>query len=188
MDQKIYLYDKETFVLNAKAEKHNASILFMDFSTDSQMIQSDSADQEHLNHNSNDGQHFGLPSQLKNVDWFTYTCTYGWPCQGIWPGKKDLGAPTPVSCNRSNDRRMIAVGESKGGVGLYNYPALSKTAKKRQELGHAGEVSNCRFSIDDETLVTVGKHDRGILVWKVKSAVVREGAAGEKKEGEEKKE
>jgi microtubule-associated protein-like 6 len=192
MDQKIYLYETKNFVLRGKAEKHNASILFFDFSTDSQMIQSDSADHEHLNHNSNDGAHFGLPSQLKNVDWFTYTCLYGWPCQGIWPTKKEVDAPLPVSCHRSGDRRMLAVGQSKGGVALYNYPAVSKTSQKRTEQGHAGEVANCRFSIDDETLVTVGKHDRGILVWKVRNAAVREAGEGKaEKEGgkaEEKKE
>ena len=184
MDQKVYLYETKNFVLRAKAEKHNASITFLDFSTDSQMIQSDSTDQEHLCHNSNDGQYFALPSQLKNVDWFTYTCTYGWPCQGIWPLKKDVGAPTPVSAHRSGDRRLLAAGTNQGQVKLYNYPAL-KSAKCSVELGHSGEVANCRFALDDGTLVTVGKQDRSIFIWRVTGS----GGKGESaKGGEEKKE
>jgi len=183
MDQKIYLYETKNFVLRAKCEKHNASILFLDWSTDSQMIQSDSADQEHLNHNANDGAHFGLPSQLKNVDWATHTCTYGWSCQGIWPPKKAIGSSTPVCADRSTDRKLIATGLNKGEVRLYNYPAL-KSARGLQELGHAGEVANARFSLDDETLVTIGKNDRAILVWRVKSSVKK---SVDKNKGEEKK-
>jgi WD40 repeat protein len=94
----------------------------------------------------------------------------------------------PVSCNRSADRKLLAVGQNKGDVALYNYPATSKTSKSRTVKGHSGEVANTRFSIDDETLVTVGKHDRGILVWKVKNATVKEGGEGGAKKEEEKKE
>ena len=190
MDQKIYLYESKNFVLQAKAEKHNASILFFDYSTDSQMVQSDSADFEHLVHNANDGAQFGLPSQLKNVDWFTYTCIYGWPVQGIWPTKKaseqavGLAASEPVCCHRSGDRKLLAAATNKGQVKLYNYPVLSKGAKFKQETGHAGEVSNCRFSIDDSTLVTVGKNDRTILVWKVNRSRVEK---GKESEGDEEK-
>ncbi|GMH99995.1 hypothetical protein TrVE_jg4710 [Triparma verrucosa] len=183
MDQKVYLYETKNFVLRAKAEKHNASILFFDFSTDSQMIMSDAADQEHLIHNSNDGAHFGLPSQIKNVDWFTYTCIYGWPCQGIWPTKKEIGAPVPVCANRSGDRKLLATGMTGGQVKLYNYPAL-KSAKGSVELGHSGEVANCRFALDDETLVTVGKNDRAIFVWRLVGGVSKDGKGA----GEEKKE
>ena len=123
----------------------------------------------------NDGAHFGLPSQLKNVDWFTYTCIYGWPVQGIWPLKKNAeslavassATADPVCCHRSGDRKLLATATNKGHVKLYNYPVLSKGSKFRTETGHAGDVSSCRFSIDDETLVTIGKNDRTILVWKV---------------------
>jgi len=88
MDQKIYLYESKNFILRAKGEKHNSSILWFDFSADSQMVQSDSHDFEHLNHNANDGAHFGLPSQLKNVDYHTHSCIYGWPVQGSQPAKQ----------------------------------------------------------------------------------------------------
>ena len=78
---------------------------------------------------------------------------------------------------------MIATGLNKGEVRLYNYPAL-KSARGLQELGHAGEVANARFSLDDETLVTIGKNDRAILVWRVKSSVKK---SVDKNKGEEKK-
>ena len=174
MDQKIYLYENNNFVLRARAEKHNASILFFDWSTDSQMVQSDSADFEHLNHNANDGAHFGLPSQLKNVDYETYTCVYGWPVQGIHPQKK-LGADPkdivePVCAHRSGDRKLLATGSDKGDIRLFNYPVINKTSKSRRETGHSSDVANCRFSSSNEVLVTIGKHDRTILVWRVKRA------------------
>ena len=172
MDQKIYLYENNNFVLRARAEKHNASILFFDWSTDSQMVQSDSADFEHLNHNANDGAHFGLPSQLKNVDYETYTCVYGWPVQGIHPAKKLGGGGEdhlePICAHRSKDRKLLATGSDKGDIRLFNYPVISKNSKFRKQTGHSSDVANCRFSSDDNVLITIGKHDRTILVWKVK--------------------
>ncbi|CAM9624849.1 unnamed protein product, partial [Heterosigma akashiwo] len=71
-----------SYVLKAKCEKHNSYISFFDFSHDSYYVQSDSADFEHLYHYTTDGAHTNLTSQLKNVDWASYTCTYGWPVQG----------------------------------------------------------------------------------------------------------
>ena len=61
----------------------------------------------------------------------------------------------------------------------------SVSAKGSVELGHSGEVANCRFALDDETLVTVGKNDRAIVVWRLVGGVSKDGkgAGEEKKEG-----
>ena len=91
----------------------------------------------------------------------------------------------PICANRSGDRRLLATGLSRGEVRLYNYPAL-KNARGIQELGHSGEVANCRFSLDDETLVTIGKNDRAILVWRLRGGGGGKKPANEDK-GEEKK-
>ena len=82
MDHKIYLYNSNTFRLKGMCDRHNSHIKNFDFSDDSVYIQSDSGDYEHLYFEAEDGQYFASGSQLKDITWNDWTCTYGWPVQG----------------------------------------------------------------------------------------------------------
>ena len=47
------------------------------------------------------GEILSLPSQIKDIEWDTYTCRYGWHVSGIWPTtveemKLRLSEPTCV--------------------------------------------------------------------------------------------
>lgn len=82
MDHKIYLYNGETYRLKGTCDRHNSHIKEVNFSADSMYIQSDSADNEHLYFEAEDGEYFSAGSQLKDIKWADWTCIYGWPVQG----------------------------------------------------------------------------------------------------------
>ena len=82
MDHKIYVYSRETYRLKGTCDRHNSYVKNFDFSEDSVYIQSDSGDYEHLYFEAEDGEYFASGSQLKNIRWSEWTCTYGWPVQG----------------------------------------------------------------------------------------------------------
>lgn len=48
-----------------------------------------------------------------------------------------------------------------------NYPAISKDAPVNISSAHVDEVSKVRFSIDGKYLISIGKNDRCIMIWKV---------------------
>jgi echinoderm microtubule-associated protein-like 6 len=82
MDHKLYIYDRDTFRLRGTCDRHNTAVKGFDYSEDSVYIQSDSADFEHLYFEAEDGEYFGAGSQLKDIKWNDWTCTFGWPVQG----------------------------------------------------------------------------------------------------------
>jgi WD40 repeat protein len=83
MDHKIYIYNGETYRLKGTCDRHNSYIKEVNYSADSMYIQSDSADNEHLFFEAEDGEYFAAGSQLKDIKWADWTCLYGWPVQGI---------------------------------------------------------------------------------------------------------
>ena len=178
-DQKIYLYDASSTVLRAKCVKHNAAIQCVDFSSDSAYVQSDGIDFEHLYHSSMDGAHFKLPSQLKNVQWETWSCIYGWPVQGIWPSMADTkfgGKAEPSCVQRSCDGKMLAAGYEDGTLRVYRYPCLEKRAEYVADRVGKSPVSRIAWTADDKHLVAIGRADRAIYVFDV-AALEQGGAA-----------
>ena len=172
MDNKIYIYSLESFRLKATCDKHNSYIRFFDFSKDGGYIQSDSGDFDHLYFETSDGSFFAAQSQLKNMEWNSWTCLYGWPVQGIWPSyleRTEEGKPDPTSLHRTLDQQLTCVGNEKGGVRVYNCPVVNKTAQYLEESKptHTGEVGNTRFSIDGKYAISVGKSDRCVVIWRV---------------------
>ena len=171
MDQKVYLYDTETTHMRAKCLKHNSFITHLDFSSDSKYIQSDSRDYEHLYYNAADGAHVRLPSQLKDADFHDWSCIYGWPTQGAWAafgGDKGRDPKCDITTlNASNDKTLLASGDEAGAVRLLRYPCAQKSVSLHCSHHHVAHVAKVAFTADDLYLVTVGKMDRSIVVWKV---------------------
>lgn len=63
----------------------------------------------------------------RNEKWATWTCTLGWPVQGIWPKSGDSTDINAVS--RSNEKTpdgyyLLAKGDDNSKVSLLRYPSL----------------------------------------------------------------
>ena len=170
MDHKIYIYHRESFRLKGHCDRHNSYIKEFDFSEDGTYIQSDSGDFEHLYFEAEDGEYFSSGSHLKDIRWASWTCIFGWPVQGAWPFVDDVanGVAIEPSCmHRAPNETLLGVGDAKGKLKLHHYPCVSKESVPLEFDAHDGEIAKVRFTCDNKHVITVGKKDRSIIIWKL---------------------
>ena len=162
-------------------DRHNSYVKTFDFSEDSVYIQSDSGDYEHLYFEAEDGEYFASGSQLKNIRWSDWTCTFGWPIQGknsarytsnlhptsytfllpaqfkpgAWPYFDDVDkgrAFEPTAVHRSADETLLAVGDTSGAVKIFNYPCLAKDVRLLSTLTIHHSINSLFFLNNIRTL------------------------------------
>lgn len=73
----------------------------------------------------------------------------------------------PTAVHRSHDENLLVAGDTSGAVKVFNYPCLTKDAVPTKHRGHIKEVAKVRFSCDGKFVISLGKHDRTIMIWKV---------------------
>ena len=112
----------------------------------------------------NKGQQITSASSLRNTQWDTWTCTLGWPVQGIWPKGAD-GTDVNSVC-RSMSEEVIATTDDFGQVKLFSYPCVEANAMSVEYRGHSSHVTTCRFTHDDKHLITTGGMDKCVFQWK----------------------
>ncbi len=120
------------------------------------------------------GSQVASASALKNVVWGTWTCTLGWPVQGIWPAVDDNDGADYTSVDRSNKHHRLVTTDEFGKIRLYNYPCLRKDAGFVHYGGHSSRVTKARFSQNDSHVITVGGTDRCVFQWRHKHEVLTE--------------
>jgi len=64
-------------------------------------------------------------SSAKNIEYHTWTCLFGFPVQGIWPG---VDYTDVNSTCRSNSRTILATADDFGKVKLFKYPCVVEKA------------------------------------------------------------
>lgn len=101
-------------------------------------------------------------SSAKDIDWYTWTCVLGFPVIGIWPGVDMTDVNT---CCRSFNRRILATGEDSSKVKLFKYPCYIEKAKFKEYFGHSSHLTEVKFTVGDNYLVTVGGNDKTVIVW-----------------------
>lgn len=167
-DDKIYLYDGHSFTLRAKCEKHNSFITHLDFSADSSYLTSNCGAYEQLFYNAIDGTYINSASQLKDTQWASWTCTLGWPVQGLWASMEDATEGSDVmACHRSHGGDMVASVYANGEVKLHAFPCIKKGAASEAGQGHCARLTNVRWTLSDECVLSTGAEDRCIFQWKV---------------------
>ena len=106
----------------------------------------------------------GGASALKNETWSTWTCTLGWPVQGIFPPCAD--GSDINSCDRGPEGTTMATADDFGMVKLFKYPCPVEKACFNQFVGHSSHVTNVRFVKKSPYLITTGGEDKCIFQWK----------------------
>ena len=165
-DNKIYLYAVDKgYKLRAKFTGHNSFITHLDFSADSQFLQSNCGAYELLFSDVLTGNQIKSASDLRDTEWYTNTCVLGWGIQGIWgPG---MDGSDINSCVRSTAGNVVVTTADDGKLRLYNWPCVDKKeAQFEVGSGHSSHVANSCWTCYDEFLVTTGGGDRCIFVWK----------------------
>jgi microtubule-associated protein-like 6 len=168
---------------------HSSYITHLDFSRDSRWIQSTCGAYELLFwdvRSPNPGRAYTSKkpkrirqqtsaSAMRDIEWSTWTCTLGWPVQGIWP--KCADGTDINSVHLSNDlskddssvkkiSRTLITADDSGMLKMFRYPCIEKGAPFAVESGHSSHVTNVRWSCDNEWVVSTGGNDRCVFQWK----------------------
>ena len=165
----VYLYNVRgdgsnvQLTLRAKFSKHNSFITHLDFSADSRYLQSNCGAYELLFSDTSNGSQITSASQLKDVKWATWTCTLGWPVQGIWPPCSDGSDINAV--DRSHSGHLVATADDFGKVKVFRYPCLTPDSQAIVSSGHSSHVMNVRWSVADAYLISVGGNDKCVCQW-----------------------
>jgi len=147
----------------ARCTGHSATVRGVDWSLDSSIIMSHSADLELLYWNARTGKQVTL--NQRDTEWATYTCNLGFPVMGIWPPESD---GTDVnSVDRSKSCKYLATADDDGMVKLFNYPVVVDDAPHRAYRGHCSHVMGVRFNKDDSLLCSAGGKDWAIFQFRV---------------------
>ena len=84
-DNSVILYDVLShFKKKAKFNKHNSHITHIDFSADSEYLQTCCGGLELLYSEVSKGQQIHNMKYIRDFEWDTWSLPFGWPVQGIW--------------------------------------------------------------------------------------------------------
>jgi len=174
-DQVIDLYDcaASTYVRLARCKGHSATVLHIDWSADSKMLQSQCNAYELLYWNCDRGDpepgwEAGQPSPFKDrrkrelygrqildeqrdQQWDSWTSCFGFDVLGIWPPDyinpdiNMVARSPPLERDGINQRQLVAVADNYSGVMVLNYPAVVNKQPCHYHLGHASHVGNVRW-------------------------------------------
>jgi microtubule-associated protein-like 6 len=141
---------------------HHSTVTHLDFSLDGNTIMSNCTSYEILFFDTKVGKN--LPSgasAFKNETWATWTCSLGWPVQGIWPA---FSNGTDINAvDRSPDGTVLATADDFGKVKLFRYPNPIEKASNQQYAGHSSHVTNVRFIKNAAYVISTGGEDKSIF-------------------------
>lgn len=89
---------------------------------------------------------------LRDEIWHSWTCTLGWPVQGIFPAYSngtDVNYVDRTNSKHPDGYYVIATGDDFGKVNLFKYPALDLHSQSKAFRGHSSHVPCVKFSHDD---------------------------------------
>ena len=165
-DNVIYLLETKSYACLAKCKGHHSFITGLDFSEDGRVLQSVSGDYELLFWNARTGRQICSPTDVRDAEWRTITCTLGWSVQGIWPSDGDGTDVNTV--DRSPNHKLLATGDDFHSVKLFKYPCYKEKAPFKQYKGHSEHVMKVKFSADGKYLYSVGGLDKAVLQFEIK--------------------
>jgi echinoderm microtubule-associated protein-like 6 len=140
--------------LRSTFAKHNSVINHLDLSADGRFMQSNCSAYELLFCDTHTGKQITSASELKDVKWASWTCTLGWPVQGIWAGGMDGSDINAVA--RSHSGHLVATADDLGKVNLLRYPAVKSGSGSVAYAAHSSHVMNVRWTTADEFLLSCG--------------------------------
>lgn len=168
------LYSVPDFRRRAVLKKHSGPVTHIDWAMSEKpsYLQAASENQELLFFNSLEFSHVTKTDEkIKNEAWSTLSCIYGWSLQGIWKDHMPLGTEVNI-VDRSNTQfykeyHAVATAEDGCVCKVYKWPCVQYNAEPLLLEGHSSFISNVKWSVNDEHLITVGGEDQTIILWKV---------------------
>jgi len=167
-DKKLCVYQLTT---QTKPAVNNISLLSIidlssvpinfDFSQDGKYLRTSTESNELLFHEAGPGLLIKEPSKLKDCQWETQTCIFGWNVQGV----RRENEPDVQSLDCSAQDSSMVSGDSLGRIKMHQYPCTTSAAQFITYPAHLGPVANTRF-LPGGYVVSSGVVDNTIMIWR----------------------
>ncbi|EEB10507.1 WD-repeat protein, putative [Pediculus humanus corporis] len=145
----------------------NQPIIQLDWSSDGNYLQTTTSDYDLLYWDTKALIAEKSPITMKDVKWYTQTCTTGYTVSGIWNNRYYPMASLIITLNRSSAHDLLVTGDADGYLRLFRYPCLSPKAEYTEEKVYSLQVGCARFLFNDKNVVTVGGTDAALMLWDV---------------------
>lgn len=168
-DSQIITYDvTRNYAPMKRIKSHHSTVTHLDFSMDNSALMSNCTSYEILFHDMNTGKQVTSgASMYKDEQWSSWSCTLGWPVQGIFPPCAD--GSDINACERSPDGTVLATGDDFRMVKLFRYPCPVEEAAYQKYTGHSEHITNVGFSRNaqgQKYLISTGGEDKAVFQWK----------------------
>lgn len=168
-DSKIYVYDAwDNFKFVKTLSDHSQPVVALDITKDGNKMVSHGEHGEIRIWNTNN---YGRISEdiLKIVlhsDWYSRQGIYGLDCIGVYePYRK---ATDVLSLSQAKELSLLVTGDVSGNVKLFSYPTPTLGSPYKLLRGHSpGGVSRLEFTFENKLLVSIGRHDKSLIVWEI---------------------
>ncbi|KAJ3094520.1 Echinoderm microtubule-associated protein-like 5 [Phlyctochytrium planicorne] len=147
---------------------HSSFVTHLDWSADSTHIQSNSGDYELLYWAIPSLQQVTSATSVKDVEWATFSCIFGWPVQGIW--EKGMDGTDINTLDRNPAKTISASGDDFFNVRLHVYPAVHEEMPVKKFTGHGSHVTKTLFTAKGTHLISLGGMDGCAFQWRVDNA------------------
>eukprot|EP01105_Mastigella_eilhardi_P004485 TRINITY_DN1599_c0_g1_i4.p1 TRINITY_DN1599_c0_g1~~TRINITY_DN1599_c0_g1_i4.p1 ORF type:complete len:776 (-),score=155.27 TRINITY_DN1599_c0_g1_i4:492-2624(-) len=137
-DATLDIYDvAENYALKATCSGHASPVTHVDWSKDGAYLQSCGEANDMLYWTSSGKQLKGA-HQVRDVEWDTMTCPFGWSISGVWEG-----AHCPIQAmDRAHGKRALAVALEDGTVCLHSYPFVRGNVRGWSRLCPVQRIGN----------------------------------------------
>jgi WD40 repeat protein len=181
LDRIIYIYDAlNNFQLLGQLPGHNEGIRSLDISSNGQYLVSESILNDikiwDLNTKSCIQRSSDMYETLHDVglSYYQRGNRFGLNSIGIFPLPSSVvssslaSAEEVTSLHQSNSHSLLLVGSSLGSLKLFSNPAIQLNSPfKHYYLHSPGGIAGVQFSSDDKYALSIGKHDKILIQWKV---------------------
>jgi microtubule-associated protein-like 6 len=134
-DNRIYLYDRKTYVRTAICKGHSSYITHIDFSNDGKYLQSNCGAYELLFWDTETGKQKRSASELRDVQWASWTCVLGWPVQGIF--QEEMDGTDVNAVHRNPTGNLLATADDNGMLNIFRYPAVKRRTQEPKKSSAA---------------------------------------------------
>ena len=148
--------------------RHKSPITGIDFSVSGDVIRSSSVGNDLYFFNADDASNLSSLASLRDLEWESNRSIFAWQSLGIHGSALPGENITSTALNSS--ATLLVSGSDFGFLKLFNAPAVSlNTSKCSRYKGHSGAIAQVVCSSEDVWMASVGRYDRAILQWRVRT-------------------
>ncbi|KAF6019071.1 hypothetical protein EB796_022626 [Bugula neritina] len=143
---------------------HKNFVMQIDWSEDSEYIQSVSGDYDLMFWNIYEMRREQDPAVIRDISWATQSCVLGYSTAGAWTHLEDDGEDINIVC-KSSYEDYLAVGDNQGALRIFKYPTSASQPDFYEKKVYSSHVTNVKFMFDDSYLLSTGGIDAGLMQW-----------------------